>query len=66
MGCSPLSTASTAIHDLAHHPGRDLPVGQERGGVVGLGGGEDGDHADAFLADRKIPSWVMGEVVDGG
>jgi phosphoribosylformylglycinamidine cyclo-ligase len=35
-------------------------------GMVAILPAAEADRAAAFLADRKIPSWVMGEVVDGG
>ena len=35
-------------------------------GMVAILPAPEADRAAAFLADRKIPSWVMGEVVDGG
>ena len=35
-------------------------------GMVAILPAAEADHAAAFLADRDIPSWVMGEVVRGG
>jgi len=35
-------------------------------GMVAILPAAEADHAAAFLAERDIPSWVMGEVVPGG
>jgi phosphoribosylformylglycinamidine cyclo-ligase len=35
-------------------------------GMVAILPAAEADRAAAFLADREIPSWVMGEVVDAG
>jgi phosphoribosylformylglycinamidine cyclo-ligase len=35
-------------------------------GMVAVLPAAEADHAAAFLAERDIPSWVMGEVVPGG